>query len=102
MNAGKMLVCPCSTRVCMNWQLSLWTNLSVLRGVMLNTVELIRSLFCCLAFISTDFQFSQGQWQTGMLFLTQLDPSNLVCAVKKALHKLPDATADCCWVVPLR
>ena len=50
--AGKTLVCLCSTRVCMVWQLSPWMNSNVLQGVgLLDTVELIHLLLCHLLYL---------------------------------------------------
>ena len=74
-------VCLCSTRVCMVWQLSPWMNSNVLQAV-LDTVELIHLLLCHLASLPINC-FSQGQQQTGTLFLPPSEPSSLLILSRK-------------------
>jgi len=77
-----MLICPCSTRVCMDWQLSLCINSNVLPRA-LDTVELIYLPLRHLTLIPTSSHSSKGQWQIGMLFLPPSELSSLLMPSKK-------------------
>ena len=81
-NAGKILVCPCSTRVYMDWQLSLCMNFSILQYAP-DTVELIHVLLCHPTLMPTSIHFSQGQLQIGTLFLPPPEPSSLLVPSRK-------------------
>jgi len=77
-----MLICPCFTRVYMDWQLSPCMNFNILQDAS-DTVELIHLLLCSPTLMPTSFHFSQGQWQIGTLFLPPLEPSSLLIPSRK-------------------
>ena len=58
----KMLVCPCSIKVCTDWQLPAAPGNELVQGA-LDTAELIHlgPSMCHLALIPTSFHFSQEQ-----------------------------------------
>jgi len=72
-----MLVCPCSTRVCMDWQLSTCMKSNILQGAF-DTVELIHLQLCHPTLMPSSSLSFQGQWQIGTLFLPPPEPISLL------------------------
>jgi len=78
----KMLICPCSTRVYMDWQLSPCMDFNIRQDAP-DTVELIHLLLRHPTLMPTSFHFSQGQWQIGTLFRPPPESSSLLIPSRK-------------------